>query len=113
MNTEVINYIATAASPQREIMEKVRDIILDAVPEVIENFKWSRPVYTLQKDFTYLQANKQHVNVGFYSGFEMLNDPDKLLQGTGKTMRHLKIKSIDEIDSELLSSWFKIVSNKL
>jgi len=40
--------------------------------------------------FGYVDAFKDHVNVGFFCG-TALADPAKLLQGTGKYMRHVKL----------------------
>lgn len=110
MNEQVTEYINNAPKEQKEIMDKVRTLIHHAVPNVTEEFKWSRPIFKATKDFAYLQANKNHVNLGFYNGFEKLNDPDKILEGTGKTMRHIKIKTISDIDNKLLKEWFTIVS---
>lgn len=106
MNKEVTAYIENAAAEQKEILETVRTLIHQAVPNVSEEFKWSRPIFRTTKDFAYLQANKNHVNLGFYKGFENLNDPNKLLEGTGKTMRHIKLKKASDIDGELLKEWF-------
>ena len=41
--------------------------------------------------FAYVNAYKAHVNVGFYYG-AFLQDPDELLEGTDKRMRHVKLK---------------------
>jgi hypothetical protein len=41
--------------------------------------------------FAYVNAFKAHVNVGFFRGAE-LADPHGLLEGTGKLMRHVKIR---------------------
>jgi hypothetical protein len=41
--------------------------------------------------FAYVGAFKAHVNVGFFHGAS-LDDPAGLLEGTGKTMRHVKIR---------------------
>lgn len=40
--------------------------------------------------FAYVDVFKAHVNVGFFRGAE-LADPEGLLEGTGKTMRHVKL----------------------
>ncbi len=37
--------------------------------------------------FAYVNAFKAHVNVGFFRGAEIA-DPERLLEGTGKFMRH-------------------------
>jgi hypothetical protein len=41
--------------------------------------------------FAYVNAFKDHVNVGFFHG-NALDDPAGLLEGTGKRMRHVKLK---------------------
>lgn len=41
--------------------------------------------------FAYANAFTAHVNVGFFRGAE-LSDPDGLLEGTGKFMRHVKLR---------------------
>ena len=51
--------------------------------------------------FGYVNAFRAHVNVGFYFGAE-LPDPGGLLEGTGKRMRHVKIRPGSEPDSAAL-----------
>ena len=41
--------------------------------------------------FGYVNVFKAHVNVGFFFGAE-LNDPDGLLEGSGRRMRHVKVR---------------------
>jgi hypothetical protein len=49
--------------------------------------------------FAYVGAFKAHVNVGFFRGAE-LSDPSGLLEGTGKFMRHVKLRPADEVDAK-------------
>jgi hypothetical protein len=42
--------------------------------------------------FGYVNVFTAHVNVGFFQGAG-LKDPDGLLQGTGKFMRHVKLRA--------------------
>ena len=51
--------------------------------------------------FGYVNAFKAHVNVGFFFGTE-LRDPTGLLEGSGKYMRHVKLKPGSEPDSSAL-----------
>jgi hypothetical protein len=53
--------------------------------------------------FGYVNAFKAHANVGFYYG-AMLADPAGLLEGTGKRMRHVKLRPAKELDVEALSN---------
>src|ERR1051326_2914513 len=41
--------------------------------------------------FAYVNVFSSHVNVGFFRGAS-LPDPARLLQGTGKSMRHVKLR---------------------
>lgn len=110
MNEQITTYIATAPDKQKLIMEKVRELIHQNVTTVTEEFKWNRPVFISKKDFAYFQSNKNHVNIGFTQKIESLPDPKNILQGTGKTMRHIKIKDASEIDDLQLAQWFKIMT---
>ena len=53
--------------------------------------------------FGYVNAFKAHVNVGFFRGAEIA-DPDGLLEGTGKFMRHVKLGPERDVDAKALSS---------
>lgn len=52
--------------------------------------------------FAYVAAFKAHVNVGFFRGAE-LHDPQHLLEGTGKLMRHVKLRPETETDPAALT----------
>lgn len=51
--------------------------------------------------FGYVNAFTAHVNVGFFKGAE-LPDPAGLLQGTGKAMRHVKLKPGEPVNAAAL-----------
>jgi hypothetical protein len=53
--------------------------------------------------FAYVNAFKAHVNVGFFRGAE-LSDPNGLLEGTGKFMRHVKLRPDREVDAKALAT---------
>jgi hypothetical protein len=53
--------------------------------------------------FAYVGVFKAHVNVGFFLGSE-LPDPTGLLEGTGKRLRHVKLRPDAEIDADALSA---------
>lgn len=51
--------------------------------------------------FAYVNAFKAHVNVGFFLGAE-LPDPKGLLEGTGRFMRHVKLRPDRDVDGAAL-----------
>ena len=52
--------------------------------------------------FGYVNAFKAHVNVGFFQGVA-LADPAGLLEGSGKFMRHAKLRPGENLDAEALT----------
>ena len=52
--------------------------------------------------FAYVNAFEAHVNVGFFRGAE-IGDPDRLLEGTGKFMRHVKLRPDCDVDATALT----------
>jgi hypothetical protein len=53
--------------------------------------------------FGYVNAFKSHVNVGFFNGAG-LEDPAGLLEGSGKRMRHLKLKPDSPLNPAALNA---------
>jgi hypothetical protein len=51
--------------------------------------------------FAYVNAFRSHVNVGFFRGAE-IDDPEGLLEGTGRFMRHVKLKPERDVDKRAL-----------
>ena len=52
--------------------------------------------------FAYVNAFTAHVNVGFFRGAE-LADPAGLLEGTGRYMRHVKLRPDSYVDAKALT----------
>jgi hypothetical protein len=53
--------------------------------------------------FAYVNVFKAHVNVGFFHGAS-LPDPSGLLEGTGRRMRHVKLRPGVPVDAEALQA---------
>jgi hypothetical protein len=51
--------------------------------------------------FGYANVFSAHVNVGFFRGVD-LPDPQRLLEGTGKAMRHVKVRPGVDVESDAL-----------
>ena len=51
--------------------------------------------------FGYVNAFRAHVNVGFFRGAEIA-DPERLLEGTGKFMRHVKLRPERDVNTAAL-----------
>lgn len=51
--------------------------------------------------FAYVDAFTSHVNVGFFQGVELI-DPNGILEGNGRFMRHVKLSPGVEVDEKAL-----------
>ena len=75
----------------RECGDEVREVLHDGHPTACVH----------DAAFAYVNAFRAHVNVGFFRGAE-LADPARLLEGTGKYMRHVKLRPDGDIDATAL-----------
>lgn len=57
--------------------------------------------------FAYVAAFRAHVDVGFFRGAE-LPDPAGRLEGTGRFMRHVKLRPEEGIDADALSELIRV-----
>lgn len=52
----------------------------------------------MTEHFSWISVHKNHVNLGFFRGTE-LPDPHGLLEGTGKLLRHVKIRTPEDLEN--------------
>ena len=78
-----------------------------AVPDITECIKWGTPVFEKGGQICSMRAGKGYVALQFGSIGTSLKDPEGLLEGTGKSMRHVKIRSKTDLKKQLFSSWIK------
>ncbi|MDQ4110777.1 MAG: DUF1801 domain-containing protein [Actinomycetota bacterium] len=91
-------YIAALPSPQREICQRLRELILGGFPDLTEAFKYNFPAYMYgPKRVCSTGGFKAHANLELDFGAHV-DDPDGRVEGVGKNIRHIKIRSVDEID---------------
>jgi hypothetical protein len=96
-NNNVQEWFDLAPVDKKLILEALRKIILSQSSKVVEEIKWSRPCYSNNgRLFCYLNVTKNYVTLGFEKGAS-LKDPRKVLKGTGREMRHINIKTLDEL----------------
>ncbi|QBK06154.1 DUF1801 domain-containing protein [Hylemonella gracilis] len=79
----------------RDCGDDVRELLHDGMPTACVG----------QAAFAHVAAYKAHVNVGFFRGAALLAsgaDPVGLLEGSGRSMRHVKLRSEDASDEATL-----------
>jgi hypothetical protein len=96
----VAAYVAQVDEPVRPLFRAVRAFVRKHAPELQERIHMDVPTYWGSQALLYLADHSRHVNLGFTQGAR-LADPDGLLEGTGKSMRHVKVRSRDDLTPAL------------
>jgi hypothetical protein len=89
----------------QEVCLKLRGIVLELLPETEEilytgwkNFTYGTGESRADKDLIiYVAPFKDSVNLGFFRGAK-LPDKKKLLKGTGKLLKHIKLKTMEDFE---------------
>jgi uncharacterized protein YdhG (YjbR/CyaY superfamily) len=102
-------YIVKQKSPQKEILQKVRKIFQETLPNCEEKMAWG--VVTFASGKFYIAAMKNCVHVGF-AVTGLSEDEIRMFEGSGKTMRHVKIPNLESIDETRLVKMIGMVDQK-
>ena len=96
-----------------ELALGLREIILKVAPQARETLyktyevtMWYSLTDKVMQGFCHVSVHKKHVNLGFFRGVD-LNDPDRLLEGSGKQMRHIKIRSAEDLKQPHIKTFVK------
>jgi hypothetical protein len=80
-----------------EVTNALRRLVKKTVPKSLELINpWGIPMFAWRGPIAYLMVGKNHVTFGFPRGTE-LPDPAHLLEGTGKKLRHVKIRQKEQL----------------
>jgi hypothetical protein len=88
----------------RDLAARTQALVFDVYPEVVE-VPWPRQNVAgygigpkkMSEHFCYIALYDDHVNLGFNQGAE-LPDPEGLLEGPGKMLRHTKIAEPEDLE---------------
>lgn len=102
---QLLSYLASYDPHVSDMMLALRDIVLEEAPRAIESIVKGYAVsigfsFTgkpLKDGFCHIVAYKSHVNLGFNRG-ALLADPNKVLAGNGKSIRHITIHNQSELE---------------
>jgi len=84
---------------------KLRRVIQEHFSDLKEEMKWNVPTYSQNQNVCSIMVHKNHVNFQIFNGAHIEDSQD--LAGTGKDMRHLKLSSLDDLNSAKLRQYLK------
>lgn len=105
--------IQTFSPTMQDIARQARKLIHEIYPEVVEvvwvqqkNTGFGTGEKKKTEHFCWLMPATNQVNLGFNYGAE-LPDPTKLLEGSGKLFRHIKLKTAEQLSNPHLIAILK------
>jgi len=88
------------STKNQKLITEVSKVIEGIAPELEKVVKWGQGCWTEGKDHKlFVHSASDHIQLGFYIGSQ-LRDPQNLLQGKGKYVRHCKVFSNADIDKK-------------
>jgi len=84
--------------PTRAVGRRARSLILALDPDMSEAVKWGNPCYMFRgRNQFALMRHRAYVNLQIEND-AALDDPGGLIEGEGKSMRHVKLKSERDVE---------------
>lgn len=126
LNHTVTQFLDDLNHPLRPEIERLRNIILSAHPNLTENIKWNGPNYCLQEEdrITMRVQPPKQIQLIFHRGAKkqtqpptpLINDPSKLLLWKENDRAIATFKDIQDIESrksdltQVVKDWIQAVS---
>ncbi len=101
-STKKSPYVRDDHPELREVARALRSFVKKTVPGAKETVNaWGIPTFEAPHPFCFYMAGKNHVTFGFHFGTS-LKDPGSLLEGTGKNIRHVKLRTVADLEQKSL-----------
>ena len=92
------DYLADQTARNQKVIRALRTFVTGVAPKLQESVKWGNGCWLKDKaPVAYVYSAPDHVQFGFFHG-AALKDPKRLLNGKGQFVRHIKVRTPDDID---------------
>src|SRR5215510_8940068 len=96
---EVDAWFARYDNPMKDVVERIRTIVLAADARMDECIKWQAPTFTYKGNLaSFYPKSKDHASLMFHIGARIPGSFPRL-EGAGDTSRIMKIGSIEEAEA--------------
>jgi len=93
-------YLADQPPKNKTIIKALRAFVKRTAPKLEESVKWGNGCWLDSKaPVSYVYSAPDHVQLGFFRGAS-LDDPRGLLEGKAQYVRHIKVRTVDDIDEK-------------
>jgi uncharacterized protein YdhG (YjbR/CyaY superfamily) len=96
---EVDLWFARYDNPMKEVVQRIREIVLAADKRIEECIKWQAPTFTYRGNLaSFFPKSKQHASLMFHVGAQIPGKHPRL-EGSGSTSRVMKIGNVAEANA--------------
>jgi hypothetical protein len=104
----VDGFFAKQPAALRPIAAALRALVEEAAPDAESSIKWGMPFYSVGGAMMCaIGAHRSHVNLILSGPPGTYQDPKGLLEGDGKTGKHLKLRSLDDLPRDAVRAWLR------
>ena len=94
-----------------QILLRIREIVFDNYPQVKERIMYGWIMFSDPDDMGGVFVYQNHISFEFSNGYKF-NDPDKQLEGKGQYRRHVKHRSMDDLENKKFDFFMKQIKDK-
>jgi hypothetical protein len=109
---QIDQYISGTNDWRGDVLARLRNLVHEAAPEVVEEWKWNSPVWSCSGPVCSASAFKKHVGLNFFQGAS-LEDPNGLFNSglESKKSRSINFQEGEEIDEQALKELIRNAVN--
>jgi uncharacterized protein YdhG (YjbR/CyaY superfamily) len=98
-NKDVDAWFARYENPMKNVVQKIRELVLGADARIEECIKWQAPTFTYRGNLaSFFPKSKKHASLMFHVGAKIPGKHPRL-EGTGGTSRVMKLASVAEANA--------------
>lgn len=98
----VAAYFDKLDGPLKEVAEALSDAIYERGPHLKATLAWGAPCWQGNERVMSVMVHARHCNLQLWSGARMADQYFGRIEGSGKALRHVKVRLINDIDDELI-----------
>lgn len=102
MPNAVQAYFDGLEGPMKSVAINLADSVCAEHPGLKATLAWNYPCWFGSERIFSIIAHSRHCNLQLWSGARLAEHYVGRIEGSGKMLRHVKVRSVDEIDDELL-----------
>lgn len=117
VNQEIIEYVDKIDENQREIVDRLLEVITDSNITLSCAIKWRQLVFAVNNDFHHwicsINPTKKYVALNFHFGSYLTDNTNTLKSGTSKFLRQIQLTDLSQVDNKAVGDLVNQAVNKL